>query len=196
MSHTVGSQGPRPSPLRRALGAAVTALLVVVAIACAAAAVVVVANDLHFARAVSGSMEPMFKPGDALVVKPVSRERLSVGDVVLLPESPGSSSIRAHRIIAVSDTDEGIAVTTKGDANPAADSPPMVVESAEAPVVEAVIPLSAVPISAPAPALAAGILGALLVWALWPVGRRTIDLRRAPTRVEGAQEESSLTGSG
>ncbi len=71
----------------------------------------------------TGSMEPMMKPGDVILVqKIVDMERinnLKVGDVVQFRRS---SILISHRITEVKEDEEGIRYCTKGDNNSAPDT--------------------------------------------------------------------------
>lgn len=69
----------------------------------------------------TGSMEPMIKPGDVILVKKIYKvEEVNTGDVILFQE--GNIRI-AHRVIEIiEDKKEGTGFKTKGDNNSVADS--------------------------------------------------------------------------
>jgi signal peptidase len=80
------------------------------------------AQLFFFAIVTSGSMEPTFKKGDLVFMQNVLLQP-KAGDIIIFPEPSGNtvgSSIVTvtHRIAGVS----GGKITTKGDANPLADS--------------------------------------------------------------------------
>jgi signal peptidase len=78
----------------------------------------------------SGSMEPEFKTGSVIAVKPIDgeeRQQLKVGDVITFMES--DDKLITHRIIEVKETGAGIVYTTKGDNNNAPDSNPVLAEN-------------------------------------------------------------------
>lgn len=62
----------------------------------------------------SGSMEPEFSKGDLIIVK--KTENFEKNDIIVFQDG---SSLVVHRIISI----DGNAITTKGDANDAADEP-------------------------------------------------------------------------
>ena len=72
--------------------------------------------DLHVQRVLSGSMRPTLAPGDLAVTQGVPMTSLRVGDVIVFVPT-GETSPLIHRIASL----DGNVVTTKGDANGAAD---------------------------------------------------------------------------
>ena len=62
----------------------------------------------------SGSMEPAFSKGDLLFLK--ATDELAVGDIIVFKSG---NVLVVHRIVAI----DGDSITTKGDANNAADTP-------------------------------------------------------------------------
>ncbi len=76
---------------------------------------------LGLSPVLTGSMRPAYSPGDAVITRPVDVHSLRVGDIaVFVP--PGESAPFAHRITGVAVMKDGhVVVTTRGDANPAAD---------------------------------------------------------------------------
>lgn len=72
----------------------------------------------------SGSMAPALAPGALAVVVPVPTGDVAAGDVVAF-RPPGSGVTVTHRIVDVDRSDGTTVVTTRGDANPAADPAPL-----------------------------------------------------------------------
>ena len=70
----------------------------------------------------SGSMEPAYAPGDAVVVRTVQARDLVEGDVAVLLH-PQDDEIQAHRILTVDEGPTTTSLVTKGDANPMSDLP-------------------------------------------------------------------------
>jgi signal peptidase len=65
----------------------------------------------------SGSMSPAFDAGSLVFVKPVAVGEIQEGDVVTFRNLGDGEVVVTHRVIAVEETEEGIAFRTKGDAN-------------------------------------------------------------------------------
>jgi signal peptidase len=113
----------------------------------------------------TGSMEPAIQTGDLVVSRPIDPAELRPGQVVLVhdPDRPGR--LRLHRLYAVEGTD----LTTKGDANPEADSSP-VLRSDVLGIGVLRVPWIGIPIQqardGDAVALASTVLGLLAVIAL------------------------------
>ncbi|MAF54096.1 MAG: signal peptidase I [Chloroflexi bacterium] len=72
-----------------------------------------------------GSMAPVIGVGDVVVTKPVSAGDLAVGDVVKYRRA-GIDIV--HRIVSLETTVDGLALTTKGDANNAPDRSTLTVD--------------------------------------------------------------------
>lgn len=69
---------------------------------------------------VTGSMLPLVRPGDVLLVEPLAEPAgLRRGQVVLVRDATVPTGRVAHRVVGVGR--DGL-ITTKGDANPSADS--------------------------------------------------------------------------
>src|SRR5690349_106742 len=76
----------------------------------------------------SGSMAPALDVGDLVVVEPFHGQRIHTGTVVVFDDqAAGRSTI--HRVVKVAD--DGT-FTTRGDANPAADSTPLEIADVDA----------------------------------------------------------------
>jgi signal peptidase I len=84
-------------------------------------------------------MRPTFAPGDAVVTELVPARSLRVGQVAVITP-PGQSSPFAHRLVSVRHTAAGIAVTTRGDANPQPDAWHVVISQPQVAVVVAHVP--------------------------------------------------------
>lgn len=69
----------------------------------------------------SGSMSPAINKGDAVVLRPVDRRDLKVGDVVSYRSPANQAVIITHRVVAV-ESNWGLLVT-KGDNTERADKP-------------------------------------------------------------------------
>ncbi len=69
----------------------------------------------------SGSMRPVFNPGDALITKETKAQDLHVGDIVVL-RNAGDYTLFSHRITSIKNIDFQYVINTKGDANPAVDA--------------------------------------------------------------------------
>ncbi|MDZ5143697.1 S24/S26 family peptidase [Microbacterium testaceum] len=70
----------------------------------------------------TASMSPAIEAGDIVVSRPVPREALLPGRVVLATDPDRGDRLRLHRVAQISAEGE---LVTKGDANPAADSTPL-----------------------------------------------------------------------
>ncbi len=57
------------------------------------------------------SMEPTFKQGDMICIKPCSMDEVQIGDIITFEDRHGTYT--THRVICISDD----SFTTKGDAN-------------------------------------------------------------------------------
>lgn len=70
----------------------------------------------------SASMEPVYSPGDLIVVKPAPAQDIQVGDVITYQLRSDDPTRIAHRVIARSTTTNGTTTfRTQGDANTAPD---------------------------------------------------------------------------
>lgn len=65
----------------------------------------------------SGSMEPVFSPGDIVVVRDVAPNALVAGDIVTFRSSSKRNALVTHRIIEARNGPQGLSFVTKGDAN-------------------------------------------------------------------------------
>lgn len=76
----------------------------------------------HSTTVMTGSMEPSLHVGDVVVSKTVTPHQLRTGQVLLFADPDHVGTLRMHRFDTLND--DGT-LTTKGDANPAADSTPI-----------------------------------------------------------------------
>ncbi len=99
------------------LGRIVITVFVVAVAACSAlVAVVTFSFHLGIRPVLSGSMQPTFDPGWAIVTRPVPVSELHKGMVVVFTP-PGKGAPYAHRIVSVSGPKNAPVITTKGDFN-------------------------------------------------------------------------------
>ena len=139
------------------------------------------AFHMRVSPVLTGSMRPTYSPGDVIVTRQVNVDSLRVGDIaVFVP--PGESAAYAHRITSVTMKDGHVVVTTRGDANPAADPWHAILDGHTVPKVVAVVPSIGRPITwVGAPwlhAVAIAALGLLLT------GIGTAAIVRQPSRRE------------
>lgn len=133
---------PRPARRRlrplRFLGHLLLAVSAVVALIGAGTVVV---QKLGFSPVLSPSMVPTFGPGDLLVTKPLAAQDVRVGDVVVLPLPDSGGQRYVHRVVTVGRDAAGLpTVTTKGDANGAADAWTLTITSEKVPEVVTSVP--------------------------------------------------------
>jgi signal peptidase len=74
-----------------------------------------------FSSVLSNSMQPGFSAGDLLITHQVQASGLKVGDIVVL-RSATTYEAYSHRITAIKNTAGELSLSTKGDANPVADT--------------------------------------------------------------------------
>ncbi|MBU6347483.1 MAG: signal peptidase I [Actinomycetales bacterium] len=120
-------------------------LLMAIALTSVASAIYVVTQRIHIDRVLSDSMQPAFGRGDILLVKPVAKNQVKRGDVVVLPIQGEPGSRFAHRIISAQKTNGRIEIQTKGDANSVMDPWTLVITSPEVPKVVSSLPASFLP---------------------------------------------------
>jgi signal peptidase len=121
---------------RRILGmAGGTAVVIAFLATCVAAPLL----HIGYSPVLTGSMRPAFSPGDLLITAPKAVVDLQPGDVAVFTP-PGETAPYAHRITAIAGTPEHPVLTTKGDANPAADKWRAKLDQAQVPVVAATVP--------------------------------------------------------
>jgi signal peptidase I len=117
-------QGAPPAPRRRSragpmLGWAATALVVALALAYGALRLA----DWRPLTIVTGSMRPTYSPGDLVVVSPQRASAVRPGDVITFAHPRRRGQTLTHRVMSVQAgppvAPGWLAITTKGDANPA-----------------------------------------------------------------------------
>jgi signal peptidase I len=148
------------------------------AISSVAGAGYVVLNKIHFARVLSGSMQPQFDRGDVLVLKPIDRSQVGKGQILMLPAAGGDGSLFVHRVISVDRTQGITLVRTKGDANPAADPETLKITSRQVPLVTRAINMSWAPMIGVNKVGIVALFGLLLlafIWILVPSHKRIQD---------------------
>lgn len=69
----------------------------------------------------SGSMEPAFAAGDAIIVTPQPARTIKQGDVIVYRAPVGDRATTTHRILRIVRSGARPVIETKGDANAAAD---------------------------------------------------------------------------
>jgi signal peptidase I len=95
---------------------------------------------MRMSPVLTGSMEPTYSPGDAVITKQVDVHSLRPGDIaVFVP--PGESGSFAHRVTTVGTIDGHVVVTTRGDANAAPDPWRATLNQNTVPKVVAVLPV-------------------------------------------------------
>ena len=187
--HLTQDPGPLESPAatpprRRVTGRVVrdTALVLSV-LATIGVALLVTVVHIHFMRVISPSMEPAVRVGNVVVLKPISTTNLVEGQVVILPVPDEGGVSYAHRLTSVREVDGKMVVTTKGDANPAADPWELQIESASVPLVVGQIPVPGVFAGIGGRGMTQLLAGLLLVLIAAPMMMRMIRRTRAGTRL-------------
>jgi signal peptidase I len=115
----------RIGPVRRALrGAVAVAMWLVLALAVAGLAAVTLGPRLGLFQVetvLSGSMEPVFEPGDLLVVVPEPLTAVRAGQVLSFHAPIPGDRVETHRVVRVINPGPHPVIVTKGDANSAPD---------------------------------------------------------------------------
>ncbi|MEO9327358.1 signal peptidase I [Gordonia aurantiaca] len=74
----------------------------------------------------TGSMSPDYPPGTLIVVKPRPADEIRVGDVITYQIRSGSPEVVTHRVIDVTENEQGeLRFITQGDNNGVADAEPV-----------------------------------------------------------------------
>lgn len=110
----------RRSSKRSMLRVAVDVSLLVLALAALAGGAAVVFLHLSLQPVLSGSMRPGIQPGDLAITRPVAASSLEAGDVIVYVP-PGGDEAVMHRLTSIERRDDGLWITTKGDANDVGD---------------------------------------------------------------------------
>lgn len=109
-----------PSPVRRAGHTIAVVVLIAVVVPFAIYAVPGVAGADQSFVVLSGSMEPTFAAGDAILIERVDPTAVQEGDVIAFRN--GESAVpTVHRVAGVVETEFGTAFQTMGDANESPD---------------------------------------------------------------------------
>ncbi len=79
-----------------------------------------------FSPILTGSMEPLAKPGDVFLTRLQSAEDLAVGDIIAV-NNQETGAYYSHRVVEIRDFNGALRIITKGDANESADRDPYIV---------------------------------------------------------------------
>ena len=161
-------------------------LLVAAAAVGAFALIGPVTGSYRTTTVLSGSMRPTLDPGDVVIAVPTPSEKVRPGDIVTFQLPDGSGNV-THRVVDVDRSDGKITVTTKGDANEAADRYDVNFVGDTAWRTKAVIPKVGYLFVAVRAVLeqqlylpAIGALLALsLLWSIWRSGPKDLDVTAA-----------------
>jgi signal peptidase I len=116
--HLPRHRSPAP-PAGRWIDHGLTVLLVAMLLALAAALAGAM-TDVRLLLITSGSMTPTLPVGDLVASRPVSPAQLRPGDIVTF-RHPGLRVLVTHRVVETRRTGGWMEVTTRGDANTAAE---------------------------------------------------------------------------
>ncbi len=175
--------------LGRIVGTAATAAAVLTAVAVVGWLVFSQVTGATLVTFRTGSMSPTMPQGALAVSLPVTAAEIRQGDVVTVPRTDNGRPV-THRVVSVSDPSDPAApaqarqLVLKGDANLTVDRRPYVVTEARR-VVASVPHAGAVLETVRSPlgmATLTLLLGALVMWALWPQGD-TAPARPRPVRL-------------
>ncbi len=75
----------------------------------------------------SGSMRPAMSVGSVAMAREVDARAVSAGDIISFRHR-GAAETTTHRVVAVKTVGSQVVFTTKGDANPAPDPEPVVID--------------------------------------------------------------------
>jgi len=119
----VAAPGARPRVVFRAgwRPAVSSVAVLVLAVAISAASLSVLSGAWQVWPIVSGSMRPTLQPGGLAVVEREPIAGLRAGDVIVFRAPNGTGQLVVHRVTAVVQVSGGALVSTRGDANGAAD---------------------------------------------------------------------------
>ncbi|MGW0966405.1 signal peptidase I [Streptomyces sp. NPDC002516] len=101
----------------RVVSALLSLVVVLLAVGFAVAAYSVKSGDWEASSVLSGSMEPKLPTGSVVIAQREPVTSLKVGDVVIFhrPDEPDRQVV--HRIVAITPSEQGPVLQTKGDAN-------------------------------------------------------------------------------
>jgi signal peptidase len=133
----------------------------------------------------TGSMRPVVDPGDVLVIRSESVTAVRPGQLLTFAAPVPGRPVLTHRVVRVDHQVEGVAVTTKGDANPGPDPWLARLDGGRAWHVVAVVPAVGWVISA----LHRPLVHVLSVWLVpaWLCAEVLVRLWRAPGPRSGAR---------
>jgi signal peptidase I len=97
-------------------------LLIAIALVVACGAVLAIYFGAGFLTITSQSMEPTFRAGDMVLTRTIPVNQVKVRDVLVLPVPENKALRYSHRVVSLQRTNDGLHVTTQGDANPKPDS--------------------------------------------------------------------------
>lgn len=117
-------------------------LLGFVALAMLTMAIASIYFQSGFLVVTSRSMEPSFRVGDLLLVRPIEISTIKKSDVLVLPVPEIPKLRYSHRVVDISRELNGYSIKTQGDANPTPDAWRLNVTDQEVPKVIAVLPTS------------------------------------------------------
>ena len=142
----------------------------------------------------SGSMEPAVPVGSLVLARPVGGDEVRLADVIAVPREIGSRQVLVlHRVVALTDRDGRREARLRGDANPAPDPDPVVLDRPVARSV-LVVPVAGYVIAAIRTTLTPSrllviVVGALALAAIWrrPGPRRHPPAPRPSSPSDGAR---------
>jgi signal peptidase len=115
-----GNQPPKGFAMGGVIRHVGSVVAVVLALSALGAALAVHVGRLSLQPALSGSMRPVFQPGDLVVTQPEPVSSLRQNQVIeFVP--PGQTQPYMHRVIRLTRTGGATYIVTKGDANRVAD---------------------------------------------------------------------------
>jgi signal peptidase len=123
---TIPIQPATPSTSRRGVARAAVALATWIALGLAVAILATVTLGprlglFQVETVLSGSMEPLFRPGDVLVVVPEPLTAVRAGQILSFHAPTADHRVETHRVVRVIHPGPHPVIVTKGDANSAAD---------------------------------------------------------------------------
>ncbi|MGP8078086.1 MAG: signal peptidase I [Thermoplasmata archaeon] len=164
----------RRHQIREAVVVGVVALLVVVGVI--GGVPYALGTDHPFLAIETGSMVPTLHRGTLVVIQHVPASEITVGTIVAYTTTCLPSPV-VHRVVAIASGPNGPVFTTKGDANPSADTCPVPYSSVLGRVA-AIVPWAGFFILSPALTAGTLVVAALLGTLFWPSGSGRFPHRR------------------